>query len=422
MVYITRNLESLVKENLDKPEIIAILGPRQSGKTTLLKHIFQTLENAVFISFDDRMALEMFVEDEQTFAELYVKNNRYLFIDEFQYAKEGGQKLKYIYDHYPDTKILVSGSSAPGLTIHGIKYLVGRIFVFNLYPLSFEEFLRYRNEELFDTYLSRKDAIRAYLYENGELPVLSKPLMELLNTIYDEYIVYGGYPRVAISKSGEEKRLVLKNIYSTYFLREIKDMLSLTTDFNLSRLIRALSIELGGLISYASLGEVSGFDYKGLLWHLNILEKTFICKRIVPFFTNKRTEIIKVPKVYFFDNGFRNTIIDDFSPCNMRQDIGMLNEAFIFSQLAYAGVEVKFWRSKSKAEVDFIVEKEGRLIAIESKSSYKRKTKSLMHFKEKYEPYRTVIASREVLKDSDGVLYLPFAFISSVLDNAGNNI
>lgn len=145
-------------------------------------------------------------------------------------------------------------------------------------------------------------------------------------------------------------------------------------------------------------------------------------KRIVPFFTNKRTEIIKVPKVYFFDNGFRNTIIDDFRPCDLRQDIGMLNEAFIFSQLAYGGAEVKFWRSKSKAEVDFIVEKEGRLIAIESKSSYQRKTKSLMHFKEKYEPYRTIIASREVLKDSDGVLYLPFAFISSILDNVGKKM
>ena len=422
MTYIKRDMENRIKENLDKPEIIAILGPRQSGKTTLLKHIYQTLENAVFVSFDDRMVLELFVDDEKTFAELYVKNNRYLFIDEFQYAKEGGKKLKYIYDHYPDTKILISGSSAPGLTIHGIKYLVGRIFVFNMYPLSFEEFLRYRNGKLFDAYLSKKDAIRTHLHEGGKLPVVSSPLMEMLNEIYDEYIIYGGYPRVAISESDEEKRLVLRNIYSTYFLREIKDMLSLTTDFNLSRLVKALSIELGGLISYASLGEVSGFDYKGLLWHLNILEKTFICKRITPFFTNKRTEIIKVPKVYFFDNGFRNSIVDDFRLPSLRQDIGMLNEAFIFTQLAYGGVEVKFWRSKSKAEVDFIVEKEGRLIAIESKSSYQRKTKSLMNFIEKYEPYKTVIASRDVLKDSGGVLYLPFVFISSVVDGGGVDI
>ena len=115
----------------------------------LVRHIFETLENALFLSFEDRKTLELFVEDEKTFAELYARNNRYLFLDEFQYAKDGGQKLKYIYDHYPGTKILISGSSAPGLTIHGIKYLIGRIFVFNLFPLSFEEFLRFKDDALF---------------------------------------------------------------------------------------------------------------------------------------------------------------------------------------------------------------------------------------------------------------------------------
>ena len=185
--------------------------------------------------------------------------------------------------------------------------------------------------------------------------------MKMLNEIYQEYLIYGGYPRVAVSKSNEEKETVLKNIYSTYFLREIKDIFSLTTDFNLSRLIKAQSIQLGDLISYHSLQEVSGFDHKGLLTHLNILEKTFICKRVNPYFTNKRTEIIKVPKVYFYDNGFRNIIIDDFKIYSLRQDIGKLNENFIFTQLTYAGMEVKFWRTKSKAEVDFIIEKGGEL-------------------------------------------------------------
>lgn len=241
MIYIKRDLERLVFDYLDKPEIIAILGPRQSGKTTLMKHIFETLDSAEFISFEDRKTLELFVEDEKSFAELYVKNNRYLFIDEFQYSKEGGKKLKYIYDQFPDTKLIISGSSAPGLTIYGIKYLVGRIFVFNLYPLSFEEFLRYRNETLFDTYLEKTDEIKSYLSNNGKMPDISRPLIEMLNEVYNEYLVYGGYPRVAISKTDDEKKLVLKNIYSTYFLREIKDLLSLTTDFNLSKLIKALS-------------------------------------------------------------------------------------------------------------------------------------------------------------------------------------
>jgi predicted AAA+ superfamily ATPase len=415
MDYIKRDLEKTIKEYLNTPEIIAILGPRQSGKTTLMEHIFQTLGNAVFLSFEDRKLLELFVEDEKTFAELYARNNRYLFIDEFQYAKEGGQKLKYIYDHYPETKIIISGSSAPGLTIHGIEYLVGRIFVFNLYPLSSEEFLRYKDEKLFKVYMEKKKDIKAFLLKKGKLPGVSAALLEMLNKVYDEYLIFGGYPRVAISKNDEEKNTILKNIYSTYFLREIKDGLGLTTDFNLSKLIKALSLQLGGLVSYQNLGEVSGFGYQELLTHLNILEKTFICKRVPPFFTNKRSEIIKVPKMYFYDNGFRNAIIDDFRVSGMRQDIGQLNENFIFAQLTYAGMEVKFWRSKSKAEVDFVLDKKG-LIAIESKTGGRLETKSLLSFKEKYKPDRTIIACRDIFGEKEGTIYLPFVFISSLLN------
>jgi len=413
MPYIKRDLEKTITENLTTPEIIAILGPRQSGKTTLMRHIFGTLDNALYLSFEDRKLLELFVEDEKTFAELYVKNEKYLFIDEFQYAKEGGQKLKYIYDHYPGTKIVISGSSAPGLTIHGIKYLVGRIFVFNLYPLSFEEFLRYENDALYSVFSEKKEAMKAYFLKNGNLPEVSAAFLEMLNKVYDDYLIFGGYPRVAISKTDEEKKTVLKKIYSTYFLREIKDVLGLTTDFGMSKLIKALSLQLGGIVSYNNLAEVSGFDYKEILTHMNILEKTFICKRITPFFTNKRTEIIKTPKIYFFDSGFRNSIIDDFRPYGLRQDIGQLNENFIFSQLTYAGREVKFWRSKAKAEVDFILDREG-LIAIESKSSGRRLTKSLLSFKEKYKPSRTIIACKDTLKEEDDIIYVPFVFIASI--------
>lgn len=415
MTYIARDLEEKIVRNLKNPEIIAVLGPRQAGKTTLLKHIFETLKNAEFLSFEDRELLELFMEDEKSFAELYVKNKKYLFIDEFQYAKDGGKKLKFIYDTYPKTKIIISGSSAPGLTVHGIKYLVGRIFVFNLYPLSFGEFLRYKDKSLHRIYSEKKHALQKYFTDKGKLPDVSSAIIQRLNKIHDAYVIYGGYPRAAISKTADEKKTVLKNIYNTYFLREIKDLLALTTDFSLAKLIKALSIQTGGLVAYNSLSEVSGFDYKSLLAHLNVLEKTFICKRMLPFYTNKRTELVKIPKVYFFDNGFRNTIIGDFRPYGLRQDVGQLNENFIFSELTHLGIEVKFWRSKSKAEVDFIIEKENKIIALESKSSFSERTKSLMSFKEKYAPHRTIIACRDVLEEKDGLIHIPVVFVSSLV-------
>jgi predicted AAA+ superfamily ATPase len=414
MSYIQRFLEKTIMENMKCREIIALIGPRQSGKTTLLKHIYEAIGEGVFLSFDDREELELFVEDEKAFAELHAKNSRYLFIDEFQYAKEGGKKLKYIYDNFPKTKIIISGSSAPGLTIHGIKYLVGRIFVFNLYPLSFEELLSYKDKPLFDIYLQKKQLIRKSLFSSAKLPAVSTPLMQRLSKIYKEYLIYGGYPRVCLSKTEDEKKTVLKNIYNTYFLREIKNVIALTTDFNLAKLIKALSLQLGGIAAYNSLAEVSGLDYKTLLTHLNILEKTFICKRVLPFFTNRRTELVKAPKVYFFDTGLRNAVIDDFRPYEKRQDIGQLNENFIFSELSYAGHEVRYWRSKSKAEVDFVLDKQGKLIAIESKNVSVGSTKSLRAFTEKYKPYKTIIASTDRLQHSGGVFYLPFVFISSL--------
>ena len=134
-MYIKRFLEDKIVKYLGKREILAVIGPRQCGKTTLLKHIFEKLDNALFLDFEDRQILELFNEDIDSFIDLYIKDHKYVFIDEFQYAREGGKNLKYIYDK-ERTKLIISGSSSSELSIHSIKYLVGRIFVFNLYPFS----------------------------------------------------------------------------------------------------------------------------------------------------------------------------------------------------------------------------------------------------------------------------------------------
>ena len=146
-MFIERTLIGKINRFLDTREIIAIVGPRQCGKTTLMRHIFSRLENALFIDFEKRENLELFENDIESFIKLYVKNYQYLFIDEFQYAKDGGKKLKYIYDSQ-NIKIYLSGSSSSELSIESIRFLVGRIFIFHLYPFSFQEFLSYKNEQL----------------------------------------------------------------------------------------------------------------------------------------------------------------------------------------------------------------------------------------------------------------------------------
>ena len=189
-MYINRFLEKKLMNYLDKREIIAVVGPRQSGKTTLLKHIFKDLKNARFLDFEDRETLELFNEDIKSFIDLYVKPYDYLFIDEFQYAKEGGKNLKYIYDNYK-TKIIISGSSASSLSIQSIKYLVGRVFVFTLYPFSFEEYLNYKEPRLYNhIYIKKK---------------LTKPIIEKIMPYFEEFCVFGGYPGIILTDNKVEK-------------------------------------------------------------------------------------------------------------------------------------------------------------------------------------------------------------------------
>ncbi|MFH1256810.1 MAG: ATP-binding protein [Candidatus Diapherotrites archaeon] len=398
-MYIDRFLEGEIFRYLGKREIIAVTGPRQSGKTTLLKHIFAGLKEAHFLDFEDRETLELFNGDIKSFVELHVKPYKYLFIDEFQYSKEGGKNLKFIYDNH-ETKILVSGSSASGLSIHGIKYLVGRILVFNLYPFSFEEFLNFREPELFGK-----------IYVKGRL---SEPVIGKIIPLFNEFCVYGGYPRVVLSKNSEEKELVLRNIYNTYFLKEIKEILNIPEDFKLSKLIHALALQTGGILNYNELSGITSLNYKDLLKNLNILEKTFICQRSQPFYSNKRTELVKAPKIFFYDNGFRNAVIKNFQPAKDRADKGALYENFAATELVKKQFELKYWRAKSKAEVDFVLEKNGKIIPIEIKSSLNKPiaSKSFQSFTEKYKPKKALILSEKLNAEKNNIKFRPIFYIS----------
>ncbi|MEK6916235.1 MAG: ATP-binding protein [Nanoarchaeota archaeon] len=402
-MYIKRVLEEKIRKYLSAREIIAVVGPRQSGKTTLLKHIFDELKNAVFLDFEDRSTLELFDQDIKSFIELYVKKYEYVFIDEFQYAKEGGKNLKYIYDNYK-TKIIISGSSASGPAINSLKYLVGRIFVFTLYPFSFEEYLSFKDKDIYALYLKN---------------IFTLQVTERIYPYFEEYCIFGGYPRVVVTSDKEEKQIVLKNIYSTYFLKEIKEILNLPEDYKLSRLIHALSLQISNLVNYKEISGISGFNYPDLMEYLNILEKTFIIIRSLPYYTNKRTELVKAPKVFFLDIGFRNIVLNNFQLLSNRQDKGALYENFIASELIKKDIQVKFWRTKSKAEVDFIIEHQGEIIPLEVKSTLNETStsKSFQSFIGKYKPKKGYMLSERFSSKKENIDFMPIFAISRLFDS-----
>lgn len=402
-IYIRRELEREVMKYIKDPEIIAVIGPRQCGKTTLLQHICSNLKNINFITFEDVNTLNLFENDISTFIEQHIRGYNYLAIDEFQYCEKGGKKLKYLYDTVK-IKILITGSSSTELSIKGLKYLTGRVLVFNLYPLSFKEFINFKNPRLFNSI--DKNRI------TGPLVNLAKPLLE-------EFVIYGGYPRIVLERDFSKKKKLLREIYNIYMLKEIKEILGIKDINRLEKLIKTLSLQAGDLIVYDDLCNITGYDYNNLKGQLAILQKTFICVESRPFFTNKRTELVKNPKIFFVDNGLRNSVLNNFY--SERGDRGKLYENFICSELVKDGLEIRFWRSKSKAEVDFVIEKEGEVIPIEIKShlSKTKLTKSFLSFLEKYKPNKGYFFSPEffgkrVFKKTK-VQYYPLFYIYNAL-------
>lgn len=404
--YIQRDLEKEIKKYIKSKEILAVVGSRRCGKTTLITAILENKKEKINkISFDDLKTLRLFEEDIDAFIEEHIKGYDIVFIDEIQYSKNSGKKLKYIYDSCW-TKIIISGSSAAELSIQSLKYLVGRIFIFKLYTFSFKEFIRAKEEKL-EKYLEKEN--------------ISKIILERLNKHLEEYILYGGYPRVVLARTFEEKKKVLEGIFNTYLLREIKEILELSNDYKLMNLIKILALQTGNIINYNEISKNTGFSYADLKKYLNILEKTFILKQIKPYFTNKKTEIVKSPKIYFFDLGFRNIVIDNFQ--KHRTDLGNMYENFIFSELITNKIKPKYWNTKSNAEVDFIVEKNQKIIPIEVKTNiYENKiTKSFKSFLEKYDCDKGLFVSKnhlgKIKKGKTNIKFSVFVLMNNFIKN-----
>ncbi len=393
-----RDVKKKLYPYLKRKEIIAIKGPRQSGKTTLLMELFKELSSkkkCLFLTFEKRTDLELFESDIESFKKLYTQQYQVILIDEFQYAKKGGEKLKYIYDT-TSCKFIISGSSSLELTSETGKYLVGRILFFELFPFSFKEFLQARDDSMAKLIEQTRYTIDSLFLSqktkfSTKLPIRSEGLRMKYNELLEQYILFGGYPAVCTAPK-EERKILLKGILETYLLRDINSLLQLATEEELTALARFLGLQIGNLIVYQELSTSSRLSFSNLRKHLKILKETYIIDILYPYYRNKRTELVKNPKVYFVDTGFRNMLIDNFSSLKTRTDAGALFENYVFSQLKRklsAFSSIKFWRTKSQAEVDFVVEKGGKVLPVEVKYSLGESIsvgKSFHSFVEKYQP------------------------------------
>ena len=394
-ILVERDLFKALREHLLEKEITVLLGARQTGKTTLLhqlvaylkieKHI--QLTQILFYNLDNFEDFEKIANQTDLIHHLQEKipidGFLYVFIDEAHRLPDAGRYLKGIYDMGLPIKIIISGSRSLEINQKTSEPLTGRKRIFTLYPFSFQEWLSFKSKELYP-FLKKKDC--------------SKITMEKIKEIFFQYLIFGGYPRIVLAENVDDRMKLMSDLYSSYLEKDIIQYQGIKNSIGFSRLITLMSEQVGNLINIEEISKVLRLDRRTIDRYLLTLEETYIVKLVRPFTGTVRAEIVKMPKVFFEDNGLRNYTVHSFIPYEENRDKGKLLENFVFSELnqKWAG-SLFYWRTKDNAEVDFVVRDwHGNIIPIEVKSTYLEKpeiSRSFHSFLHAYHPKKAYIVN-----------------------------
>lgn len=359
-----REIQQKISDWLLKDEIIILNGPRQVGKTSLLKLLRIELkrkkigEDRIFyLNLEELEILdELNSSPKNILNYIKTKNKKsYFLIDEIQYLDNPSNFLKYLYDEHRDkVKLIVTGSSALELKAKLQDSLVGRKIAFKINPLCFEEFLRFKRADVLD------------YYHHKNIP---STIQNRFKEYLDEYLLFGGMPKVVLTLDSEDKKILLKNYVNDYINKDVRYIGKVNNLLKFNQLVKILANQIGNLLNINELSNTLNMTRKEIEHYINILEHTFVLHKIVPYHKNIRSQITKMPKVYLFDIGIRNQILNNFVEPSNRSDSGCLFENFIYLELKHNINEdsIYFYRTIHKAEIDFIFEKNGVVYPIEVK-------------------------------------------------------
>ena len=396
--YVSRYVE---QKPLSKDRAILVIGPRQSGKTTMAWHLlYQYLPNLLYVNMEDLLLRSSFATavDLAHLIETELPATKALFIDEIQHLDEAALFVKGLVDARLNMVILITGSSSFHLASRTRESLAGRAVRNRLLPFGFSELVDYYN------------------------PANSMAERDVFQTIFGHQIVFGSYPAVYFAASTDEKMEILSDLSSALILRDASDLFRIKRVDAFRRLLALLAGQVGSLLNLSELASICNVDVGTISNYIEILEESHIVKRVRPYAAGKRREITGTPKVYFIDNGIRNQLIQNFrSELALRTDKGPLAENWVFSEIVKAlpfQSNVGFWRSKGGAEVDFVVEHGGKLYGIEVKASplkRARLSRSARSFVEAYRPEKFVVVNMSLehsvrFEECDVVFMTPYAF------------
>ena len=410
MAVIKRNFLRELKEHLNKKEISLIIGPRQSGKTFLMRLLKEYLDKkgeiTLFLGLDFEADKKVFASQNASVKKIELEIGKvkgYVFIDEIQRKEDAGVFLKGIYDMNLPYKFIVSGSGSVELKEKIHESLAGRKRVFELNTISFDEFVNFRTNYRYNKKLA--DFVRL---EEGKTSEFLK-----------EYLNFGGYPRVILEEKLSEKIKIIDDIFHSYLEKDISYLLKVKNTEVFSSLVKVLASQIGNLTNYSELASTLGISFQTVRNYLWYLEKTFVIEKLTPYFRNIRKEISRAPVVYFYDLGLRNYASGVFGNVSELTENGFLFQNFIFNilkeKIRFTGASLHFWRTKEKAEVDFVVDSGKDILPIEVKYKRFRQPeigRSLRNFIEKYSPKRALIInlsmSEQVKIAQTEIVFLPY--------------
>ena len=374
MLY-SREILKKIEKVLFRDEFIILSGARQTGKTSILLILKNLLEEKEYtchyFNLENPEHLKFFNDHPFNLLEVIPpkKTKQYIFIDEIQYLDDPSNFLKLLYDEKrAEIKIIVSGSSSFYIDKKFKDSLAGRKFLFEIYPLNFEEFLVFKKEEKL---LEEKNKKLTIYYQ------------EKLAKLWKEYLTFGGYPKVALAENDEMRKILLEEIGTSYIKKDIADA-GIRNSEKYFSLLKLLAGQTGQLVNSQELATTLGVAHKTIEEYLYVMKKSYQIAFIAPFHKNMRKELVKMPKAYFYDLGLRNFFLDDYYFLENRADKGAYLENIVFREFLKEtkdASKIKFWRTQNQKEVDFVIGKKAYEIKF---NLAKQKDKKYVIFKEQY--------------------------------------
>lgn len=342
---IPRYIQEDILNHLQLQKVVVIYGPRRVGKTTLLHQMATNLTEPILWLTGENLDVRGWLSSQSlNILKQGIGNYKNIIIDEAQYVNEIGLNLKILVDNIPDIKIIATGSSSFELANQVGEPLVGRKWQYILYPLSQLELKTF------------------------ETPAESSRLLE-------QRLIYGAYPEIILTEGNNDKTSFLDSIVDGALFKDVFTLEGVKKPLKIVQLAKAIALQIGGQVSLSELSRTLDINFATVERYLDLLEKTFIIKSVYGFSRNLRKEITKTHRYYFWDNGIRNALINNFNPLAIRTDVGQLWENYLFIERAkkrdYQNLSsyIYFWRTHDRQEIDLVEDRGGKLHGIEFKWS-----------------------------------------------------